>query len=169
MHHIFELDPITKGPACRDDRVLQFDAGKTDSKVRSHAAVLRKNFWRKLMSDVSLHAEKSARIQSLRGGSLKPARFAAAALVYCAILLALWCGFHRSEHLALTGINLPRAFASFALLLAPLWFFAFGLAEPLKALGVWARILGAGFLALPYFVFALGTADFELRATVIVV
>jgi membrane protease YdiL (CAAX protease family) len=121
------------------------------------------------MSDVSLHAEKSPRIQSLRGGSLKPARFAAAALVYCAILLALWSGFHRSAHFALTGINLPRAFASFALLLAPLWFLGFGAAEPLKALGVWARILGAGFLALPYFVFALGTADFEARAAVIVV
>jgi hypothetical protein len=83
--------------------------------------------------------------------------------------LALSFGVHRSTHLALTGISLPRAFASFALLLAPLWFFGFGLAEPLKRLSPQAKILSAGFLALPYFVFALGTADFELRATVIVV
>jgi len=84
-------------------------------------------------------------------------------------LLALWFGFHRSAHPALTGINVPRAFASFALLLAPLWFFGFGLAEPLKAISPWSRILGAGFLALPYFVFALGTPDFEWRAALIVV
>lgn len=64
---------------------------------------------------------------------------------------------------------MPRAFASFALLLAPLWFFGFGLAEPLKALSPWSKILDAGFLALPYFVFALRTPDFEWRATVIVV
>jgi hypothetical protein len=84
-------------------------------------------------------------------------------------LLALWFGFHRSAHLALTQIRIPRAFASFALLLAPLWFFGFGLAEPLKAIPPWSRILGAGFLALPYFVFALGTPDFEWRAALIVV
>jgi hypothetical protein len=72
-------------------------------------------------------------------------------------------------HLALIGISVPRAFASFALLLAPLWFFGFGLAEPLKALSPWSKILDAGFLALPYFVFALRTPDFEWRATVIVV
>jgi membrane protease YdiL (CAAX protease family) len=116
-----------------------------------------------------LDSIKLGHYQSLRGGSLKPARFAVAALVYCAILLALWFGLHRSSHLALTGINAPRAFASFALLLAPLWFFGFGLAEPLKMLSPWPKILGAGFLALPYFVFALGTQDFEPRAAVIVI
>jgi membrane protease YdiL (CAAX protease family) len=72
-------------------------------------------------------------------------------------------------HLALTGISFPRAFASFALLLAPLWFFGFGLAEPLKALSPWAKIVGAGFLSAPYFVFTAGTPDFEWRAAVIVV
>jgi hypothetical protein len=84
-------------------------------------------------------------------------------------LLALWFGFHRSAHLALTGISVPRAFASFALLLAPLWFFGFGLAEPLKTLSPWSKILGAGFLAVPYLVFALGTPDFGWRGAVIVV
>jgi len=54
-------------------------------------------------------------------------------------------------------------------LLAPLWFFGFGLADPLKKLSSWSKILGAGFLALPYFVFALGTQDFALRAAVIMV
>ena len=108
------------------------------------------------------------RIQSLRGGRLKPARLAVAALVYCAILLALWFGFHRSAHLALTGINVPRAFVSFALLLAPLWFLGFGAAGPLKGLSPWAKIVGAGLLALPYFVFALGTPDFGWRGALIV-
>ena len=53
-------------------------------------------------------------------------------------------------------------------MLAPLWFFGFGLAEPLKTLSSWTKILGAGLLALPYFVFALGTPDFAWRPALIV-
>src|SRR5262249_33138923 len=45
-----------------------------------------------------------------------------------------------------------RSFASFALLIGPLWFFGFGAAEMLKPLPRRQRIAIAGALALPYFV-----------------
>lgn len=84
-------------------------------------------------------------------------------------MLAFGIGFHRAANLAGSGLNFARAFASFALLLAPLWFFGFGAAEPLKAFNSWAKVLGAGVLALPYFVFAAGTPYFEWRVTLIVI
>jgi hypothetical protein len=45
MHNIFELDPIAECPASRNDRVLQFDAGKTHPEVRSHAGLRRDAVW----------------------------------------------------------------------------------------------------------------------------
>ena len=72
-------------------------------------------------------------------------------------------------NLALSGINFSRAFAAFACLLAPLWFFGFGAAEALTALGPKAKVVGAGVLAIPYLVFALGTPDYNVRAAVIVI
>ena len=83
-------------------------------------------------------------------------------------MLALGTGFPRAPNLAVSGLSFPRAFASFALLLAPLWFFGFGGAEPLQAFDSRAKILCAGFLAVPYFVFALGTPDFQWRAALII-
>lgn len=100
---------------------------------------------------------------------MKKARLAIAALIYCAILIALGVGFHRAPNLVNSGIAFSRAFASFALLLAPLWFFGFGAAGPFKALGPRTRILGAALLAVPYFVFAYGTQDFYWRTALIMV
>jgi membrane protease YdiL (CAAX protease family) len=96
-------------------------------------------------------------------------RLALAAFTYCALLLTLGIGFHRAPNLAGSGLSFPRAFASFALLLAPLWFFGFGGAEPLKNLGSRAKILCAGWLALPYFVFTIGTPDFQPRVALMVI
>lgn len=112
--------------------------------------------------------QSSSRIQSAPGGILKAARFILAALIFCAILVVFWFGLQRSAA-ALGGFSISRAFASFALLLAPLWFFGFGAAEPLKLLPAWAKILGASSLALPYFVFTAGTGNFYWRAALIVV
>jgi uncharacterized protein len=52
---------------------------------------------------------------------------------------------------------------SFALLLAPYWFFGFGLAVPVKHLlhRSWQRIAAAAVLILPYLVFSLGRHEFR--------
>lgn len=90
-------------------------------------------------------------------------------MIYAALLCALWLGFHSSELGASLGSLFPRAFASFALLLAPLWFFGFGVGEPLKKFSAATKITLAGTLSVPYFAFAAGTNLFNWRAAVIVI
>jgi uncharacterized protein len=96
-------------------------------------------------------------------------RLIIAVSLYAALLAGLWYGFRHSElALSLDG-EFPRAFASFALLLAPLWFFGFGAGESLKRIADWNKIAMAALLSLPYFVFAAGTPLFSWRAAVIVI
>jgi len=84
-------------------------------------------------------------------------------------MLAFWFGFHRSDLAITLGSRCERAFVSFGLLLAPLWFFGFGAADPLKAIPSWGKIACASALAGPYFVFALGTSEFQFRVAIIVI
>ena len=100
---------------------------------------------------------------------MRNARLLIAAAGYLAILLAFW---FLAGHSALPSsiVNVfTRAFASFALLLAPLWFFGFGAAEPLRRRGRSTQIAASAMLAIPYFVFTLGTSAFYWRAAVIVI
>ncbi|HKW15949.1 MAG TPA: type II CAAX endopeptidase family protein [Terriglobales bacterium] len=85
------------------------------------------------------------------------------------LLLAFWFGFHNSPLSASLGAEFPGAFASFALLLAPLWFFGFGAAEPIKRWHTLPKLCAPALLSISYFVFALGTPLFSWRAAVIVV
>ena len=89
--------------------------------------------------------------------------------IYAGLLVALWFGFHHSAFGLLLGSEFPRAFASFALLFAPLWFFGFGAREPLTRLSSVIKIAAAGLLSVSYFAFALGTSLFSWRAAVIVI
>jgi len=93
----------------------------------------------------------------------------AALAVYAALMVGLWSGFRSSELALSLGSEFPRAFASFALLLAPLWFFGFGAGEPLKRLAGWGKIAVAAMLSVPYFAFAAGTNVFSWRAALIVI
>ncbi len=67
------------------------------------------------------------------------------------------------------GGHFPSAFASFAILLAPFWFFGFGLAQALKRLltNRMARVLTPGVLVASYVVFTWPRG--ELRAIYVVV
>ncbi|MCU1269013.1 MAG: hypothetical protein JWN74_307 [Acidobacteriaceae bacterium] len=100
---------------------------------------------------------------------LNKLRLIIAVALYAALLAALWSGFRHSELALSLGGEFPRAFASFALLLAPLWFFGFGASEPLKRMASWSKISAAALLSLPYFVFAAGTTAYSWRAAVIVI
>jgi len=91
------------------------------------------------------------------GGHLKSARSTAATVVYTTLMLVLWIGLRQSPPAVALGAHFLRAFASFAFLLAPIWFFGFGAAEPIQRLPHQGRIALAGLLALPYLVFAAGT------------
>lgn len=82
---------------------------------------------------------------------------------YAIIMAGFRIGVSRSMIAVNLGPSLPYAFASFALLLAPLWFFGFGADEHLRAAVPWpaARILGAATLGLPYLVFATPTRTLQ--------
>jgi membrane protease YdiL (CAAX protease family) len=89
-----------------------------------------------------------------------------ATLGFAAILAAFWVVARHSTVGTSLGATFPRAFASFALLLAPLWFFGFGAAEVLQRRGDGLRVGMAALVAVPYFVFAAGTQVFEWRIAV---
>ena len=96
-------------------------------------------------------------------------RMMVAAVVFGLLMIALGLAFHRSGLALPATIGFPRVLASFVLLLAPLWFAGFGAARPCQRLSAGAQVLGAGFLAVPYLVFCVGTADFYWRAAVLVI
>jgi uncharacterized protein len=100
---------------------------------------------------------------------LKSLQLILASCVYTALLVALWFGFRHSAIGTSIGDEFPRAFTSFALLLAPLWFCGFGACDPLKRLGPNVKIAAAALLSLSYFVFAAGTPIFGWRPAIIIV
>ena len=98
---------------------------------------------------------------------MKVSRPLSVCIGFAVLLGVFWVGFRHSPLPSVLGSLFPRAFASFALLLAPLWFAGFGAAEPVRRLPGGAKILGAASLALPYVVFALGTPLFDWRVLLI--
>jgi membrane protease YdiL (CAAX protease family) len=86
-----------------------------------------------------------------------------ATAAYTAMMAAFWLAarlFHVDRSL---GGHFPSAFASFALLFAPYWFFGFGLANHLRAAlhRCWLRVFAPAALVVPYLVFALPQHDFR--------
>lgn len=86
----------------------------------------------------------------------------ATALYVCA-LIAFWFlarHFHLSERIG----HLPSTFAAFALIFAPYWFFAFGVADPIRRVLAHRalRVFVPGLLVVPYLVYALPRGEFRL-------
>src|SRR5262249_24328774 len=100
---------------------------------------------------------------------MKALRLTAAAVVFGLLMVWLGFAFERSGGVIATAAGFPRVFASFVLRLAPLWVSGFGAAPAFARLPGPAKVLGAGLLALPYFVFCLGTADFSWSAATTVI
>jgi membrane protease YdiL (CAAX protease family) len=103
----------------------------------------------------------SANIISVESGSSRN-RLIAALLSFCAILFSFWfAGRHFSIEQRIGG-HLPSTFAAFALLLAPYWFFGFGLARVLESIRNRAiRVLLPGVLVIPYLIFSLPRGEFR--------
>ncbi len=85
-----------------------------------------------------------------------------ATLSYAALLAAFWIAA-RFFRLPATVSHFPSAFASFALLWAPYWYFGFGLAAPLRTTlqARWLRLLLPSLLVVPYLVYALPRHEFR--------
>ncbi len=98
----------------------------------------------------------------------RPARPSAAGSLFAgttlgALLAAFWFAARYFSLEARIGGHLPSSFACFALLLAPFWFFGFGLAavlhERLRASAL--RVLSPGSLLLAYVVYAVPRGEFR--------
>jgi CAAX protease family protein len=89
------------------------------------------------------------------------------ALAAFAVVIAIFrIGLSRSRVALTLGPDLPYAFGSFTLLLAPLWFFGFGVGEWIGNFvrAPLLRVLLPGLLIIPYLVFAWPTHDFHVQA-----
>src|SRR5947209_18345602 len=86
-----------------------------------------------------------------------------AAGLYIALLLAFWfAAIHFDMPRRIHG-RMPSSFAAFALLLAPYWFFGFGLTEVLRislATPV-IRVLLPGILMIPYLILSIARGEFR--------
>ncbi len=99
------------------------------------------------------------------------ATLALAAGAYVALLLAFWILARQFAVETRIGGHLPSAFASFALLLAPYWFFGFGLAEVLgrELRNRVARVLAPALLLLPYLLYSVPRGEFRPHQAAILV
>ena len=94
----------------------------------------------------------------------EPFRWVPATISFALVLAAFAAAAVHFEMRARIGGHFPSAFVSFALLLAPFWFFGFGLASALAqtlSLRV-ARVLAPGLLVIPYVVFSLPRGEMKL-------
>jgi membrane protease YdiL (CAAX protease family) len=85
-----------------------------------------------------------------------------AALLYSLVLLAFWFVARHFSVEERIGGHMLSGFISFALLLAPYWFFGFGAAEILKLrlTSSAVRVLAPGLLVVPYLVFSIPRGEF---------
>ncbi|HLJ29629.1 MAG TPA: type II CAAX endopeptidase family protein [Candidatus Angelobacter sp.] len=85
-----------------------------------------------------------------------------AAVLYAVVLVAFWFVARYFSVDQRIGGHMLSGFLSFALLLAPYWFFGFGAADVLKRTltGSAIRALAPGLLAVPYLVFSIPRGEF---------
>jgi uncharacterized protein len=88
--------------------------------------------------------------------------FVIPSLSYAVLLAAFWLAA-RQFHVTTALDHFPSAFATFALLLAPYWFFGFGMADKLRARlrARWMRIMAPSLLVIPYLVYAVPRREFS--------
>jgi hypothetical protein len=88
-----------------------------------------------------------------------------ATFAYALVLFGFWQQVERPFFIHAIGGHVPSAFACFALLLAPIWFFGFGAGDLLRE-RLTSRIARLSFpvlLAFPYFIFAVPRGEFQWR------
>jgi membrane protease YdiL (CAAX protease family) len=86
-------------------------------------------------------------------------------LAFTLLLTGFWLELHSLPLAHVFSGSLVPAFAGFALLLAPLWFFGFGAGARLRCLleTPWLRVTAPAVLAVPYLLYALPQGEFQWR------
>lgn len=82
---------------------------------------------------------------------------------YAVLMLAFWFAARLFSIEDQIGGHMPRSFAAFGLMLAPYWFFGFGIAGHMRSIlrRPAARVLSAGVLVVPYLVFSMPRSEFN--------
>jgi CAAX protease family protein len=108
------------------------------------------------------------RVNHIHTHELQPPRisvagFVGATVAYAFVLLVFWFIAKRFAMDVRVGGHMASAFLCFALLLAPYWFFAFGLADVLASSlrSAAARVLAPALLVAPYLVFTVPRGEFK--------
>lgn len=83
--------------------------------------------------------------------------------LYVVVLVAFWFAAQHFSVESRIGGHILSGFLSFALLLAPYWFFGFGAAEVLKRALTTSvsRVLAPGLLVAPYLIFSVPRGEFQ--------
>ena len=90
------------------------------------------------------------------------ARYTFAIAVFVLLLAGFWVEVHAVRIGQTLGGHIASAFICFTLLLAPLWFFGFGIADVFRKIASpAARVLLPSALALPYLVFSIPRQEFQ--------
>jgi uncharacterized protein len=99
----------------------------------------------------------------LDGDDLKTDRTIWAGVLYAGLLGGMWMMVRHQGLAGSLADAVSYAFASFGLLLAPIWFFGFGAGEWLRTRiqSQWLRITLPGLLVVPYLVLGLPTGTFR--------
>ncbi len=86
-----------------------------------------------------------------------------AAILFAVLLTCFWFAAIYFDIPTRIGGYMPSSFAAFALILAPYWFFGFGLADCLRhrPQTAWMRVLLPGILAVPYLIFSIPRGEFR--------
>ena len=84
-------------------------------------------------------------------------------MAFALLLFAFWKEVQSARIAETLRGHMPSAFACFAMLLAPLWFFGFGAGEVLgdRLTSLAARLVFPVLLAIPYLVFAVPRGEFQ--------
>src|SRR5258708_4826518 len=117
-------------------------------------------FWSQLRCTAPLRWVFATRISPMTSPEERSPSLVTAAILYLLLLGAFWWAAIHFSVAPRFGGHLPLAFLSFALLLAPYWFFGFGAAQVLKRslTNRPVRVLLPGLLVVPYLFFAFSRA-----------
>lgn len=97
-------------------------------------------------------------------------RYTFAIVVFVVLLAGFWVEVHAVGIGQSLGGHIASAFLCFALLLAPLWFFGFGMADAFRNISSpAARVLLPSALAVPYLVFSIPRQEFQWGYAVVLV
>ncbi|HWC20206.1 MAG TPA: type II CAAX endopeptidase family protein [Terriglobales bacterium] len=112
-----------------------------------------------------MSSQAQATTTSFASGPERRSSLPLAAGLYGFLLIAFWfAALHFNMPERIHG-HMPSSFTAFSLILAPYWFFGFGLGDVLRRIlqNKWLRIFLPGLLVIPYPIFSIPRDEFRIE------